>query len=542
MISNPFSRKSPPDEAQPHPLALPLENQSRLSFCSSVKPVKVKQWFDDLPITDYQLVATKLYRALPELSRVKLSNASRAEILEHIRPLVLNCVAAIAAPLTKKPLALSEKEKKTALIAQALLKHLSVAYARLVVNVLADKKITDSAKASYIHRALLVLSLLLKNNYQLYTPVPDFFWHLNNGLYRLACKSNLNRINVTDSFNTSYSGNCDHNYLTSLALTCARPLHLRAAEIEQLFSVLHAWVKQINLAPFQSEQPALFAVISDSDQQPDYTDTFDTDKLQASGLQFDFSALLTQLEKINQQTSGNKGPVASSLNQHLMNHWGARVRRQNERVACNAELEICISLSAIHDQLTKGAKFEDFVAGSASSSGMVLTTNWDEVAIENEPPLTLDTASQTYYLTVTNTGQKGFQLQCGDSAPRKLQAGELIGFREAGKRNWQLAVVRWIKRSEKQGIQCGVMMIGRRLEAFGASTETESGRDSDYLRVLLVKEGTEDGKASLITPNAVFSERYPITLKKRGESNRVLISKRLSSSGSYCQYRFSKPQ
>ncbi|BFM05875.1 hypothetical protein [Halioxenophilus aromaticivorans] len=539
MISNPFSRKNNVSEAAEQPLALPLESEPRFTFCASVKPAKVKQWFDDLPITDYQLVATKLYSALPELCRVKLNNTARVEILEHVRPLVLNCVSAITAPLTKKPLALSEKEKKTALVAQALLKHLALAYCRLGVNSLADKKLNAASKASYFQRPLVILSLLLKNNVQLYTPVPNYFWHLTNGVFQLANKQELHNVNVTDAFNSNYAGTCNHSYITILALTVARPLQLRPSEIEQLFSVLSAWAKQLTLAPYTADSNALFAVIGDSDHEPDYLDSFESHQLQASGMVFDFRTLLQQLDKVIKQTGPDKGPVAINLHQHLALNWGTRVRRKNQRIACHTELEICIGISAIHDQLAKGANFDEFVTGSSHKAGFMLSTEWDDKPSPEPPDIPIGSSAQTHRLTAINSGQKGFQLICQDKAPRKLQAGELIGFREPGKRNWQLAVVRWVKRSEKTGIQFGVMMIGRRLEAYGASTETESGHDSDYLRVLLVKEGSEDGKTSLVTPNSVFNERYPVILKKRGESTRVHISKRLSSSASYCQYRYS---
>lgn len=539
MISNLFNRSKTADADQPNTLGLPQESLTRFSFCASNKPVKVKNWFDQLPITNYQLVASQLYEALPEISRVKLSNTARADILEHIRPLVLNCVSAITAPLTKKPLAISEAEKKTALVAQALLKHLAVAYAGLAVSCLSDKKMTPPLRACYIHRSLTILSLLLKNNYRLYTLVPSQVWRLTNGVYRLARNHDLHNINIPDAYDALYSGSCNHRYLTTLALACARPLQLQSNEIEQLYIALNGWVKQLFIEQYTPDAKTLFAVLSDADTEPDYIDAFDQEKLQAAGLVFDFRVLLQQIEKTNQQIAANKGPVSFSLNQHLALHWGTRVTRKNQRIDCEAKLEVCIGLSALHDQLTKGANFEEFLHGASQAKNLTLSADWsDASSVSDSDAPAPTTGGLTFTMLVNNSGKYGFQLQCTDQVPKKLQAGELIGFREAGKRNWQLAAVRWVKRSEKSGIQFGVMFIGRRLEAYGASTVTDKGSDSDFLRVLLVNEGALDGSPSLVTPNAVFSEEFPITLKKRGSSSRIQIKQRLESSGCYNQYRY----
>lgn len=538
MISSLFNRNKAPDDDRAQALGLPAETQGRFTFCNSTKPSKVKDWFDQLPITNYQLVASKLYLALPELYSTKLSNSARADIIEHIRPLVLNCVAAITAPLAKKPLTISDSEKKTALVAQALLKHLALVYSRLAINALADKKITAVTNAVYFHRALTVLSLLIKNNYRLYTPVPNQVWRLTNGIYRLARSKEMHNVNIPDAFDSHYSGSCNHRYLASLALTCARPLQLQPKEIEHLYTEINGWVHQLFIEDYSAERQTLFAVLSDADQEPDYADTFEQSELEASGLQFDFRVLLDKLAKFNGKINTGSTPIPPSLITHLAYNWGTRVRRVNPRIDCQAELEVCIGLSTIHNLLTKGANFEEFVFGTPQSSGLAMRTDWANTSSDKEPDAKPPTSNDIYSMLINNSGKNGFQLQCQDKIPKKLQAGEIMAFRESGKRNWQLAAVRWVKRGEKLGVQFGVMFIGRRLEAYSASTETDSGRDSDFLRVLLVNESLPDGSPSLITPNAVFNEELTVTLKKRGESTRIKISQPLTSGGSYCQYRY----
>jgi len=537
MLSSLFNRRKAELAATHNTLQLPEVGLRKFTFCANSKPAKVKAWFDELPITDYQVVSTQLYKALPELSRVTLTTAARAEILEHIRPLVFNCVAAVTDPLTKKPLAINDTEKKTALIALALLKHLAVAYCRNAVDALSERKSADGLKASYIHRALTTLAILLKTSYRLYTPVPSQVWHLVNGVYRLAREADIHNNNIPDPYDAIYSGSCNHSYLKCLALACARPLQLRSQEIEQVYSLLNEWVKLLVLENFTESSKALFAVLSDADLEPDYVDTFDHERLKQSGLVFDFRNLLSQLEKGSDHPEDNMPNLSASMRQHLFLHWGTRVQRRNQRTVCESEMEICVGLSNIHSQLIKGANFEEFVFGGTSKSSLLMSSEWGD-SKSGKPESSAASQGVIYTMVVNNTGPKGFQLQCTDSPPQQLQAGELVGFREPGKRNWQLAVVRWVKRTDQYGVQFGMMIIGRRMEAYGASTITDSGRDSDFLRVLLIKEGVEDNIASLVTPNLVFSDKYPITLKKRGDTSRIQLGQRISSSASYGQYRY----
>lgn len=535
MLTKLFSRTTERATELAQAVGLAEANLAKMSCCNSARPAKIKAWFDQLPVTDYGRTSSQMYEALLELGRLQISANARHEILEHIRPKVLNCVTSVAEPLIRKPLILPEAEKKSAVIALALLRHLALGYVANVVACDAERKPNWAFIASSCHRALTTLTAYLQTNYGFYTPVQDQIWRTINSVYRYCFSVEQQQKTVRDPIDPALSGTCEQSYLRCLALACSRPLQLRPKEIVLINRELGRWVKMMKLEPFNPDSPKLFAVQTSLDKEPDYLDTFDREQLPAHGFMFDFANVLGNLEKSASEGGENELPV--NLRRHLLQHWGSRVQRRNPRQEKQYPVELCIGLINIHALLTKGAPFEEFVHGGVSEESLVFDTNWLTQHNQQSDQGPANTSTQA---TVNNTGDTGFQLHFTAKVPSNLQAGELIGFREPGKRQWQLATVRWVKRSDKLGVQCGAQVLAQRLEAYGGSTITANGRDSDYLRVIVASQSLDDPNPTIVTPSSVFSPKHPITLRKRGENQSIQITNQMLASASFCQYRYKK--
>ncbi|GAA6169857.1 hypothetical protein [Sessilibacter corallicola] len=526
-------------------LQLPEPDLTTFSFCDSAKPAKIKVWIDKLPVTDAALTSVQLYRILPELARIRLPHSTRAEILEYLRPIVQNCVESITRPLSHHPLSLNNTEKKAVVIAQAIQKYLSTAYCRAAVDLYGEKKPQLITLANYIHRAMSCLSGLMKSNYQFYTPVPSDVWATTNALYRICLNAEVSEINVIDPINSNASGTSTHGYIRILALACAKPFQLRPNEVDIIHNTLQLWSKRIDLREYKEDETALYAVASCSDTEPDYATNFERQKLLNDGLAIDFSNLIHSLDKAeadqSQQAGASQQQISAQglgpgLKQHLLTSWGRRVERQISRDDCDKTLEICLGITNIHHLLINGTKFEDFVYGTSDkSSTEIFANNWfDSKESEQEQ----EAQSRIYNVEMTNHSDTGYQLKCLQTIPENLQAGELMAFREPNKRNWQIAAVRWVRRSDRSGVQFGVQIIARRIEAFGACTTTALGNESDYMRVLIIKDSLNGPNESLVIPHLPFSQRFPITLSKRGEQRKVQLGQIAMATGAFSQFFF----
>jgi hypothetical protein len=453
----------------------------------------------------------------------------RLECLDHARPLVINCAQSLTLPLLAAPLNLNETEKKVVLVAQALLKHLARAYARAALDASNHSKAPKLTVAKCFHRAITTIGLQIKVSYQLYTP-PSQSWNFLHSLFQLAAEADLNNIKITDPALDEFTGTNKHAYTVSAALACARPLQLRSSEIAALYKLLPKWTEHIEVSSYDTQGAGIYAAAPQEDREPDYADTFSSESLESRGLAFDFQNLLGNLDK-----GEIGGELTSSLKQHLKTHWGSRISRKYERKVkpASEQLDVIVGLTAIHHHLIKGVLFDDFVLGyDEDKLVMDDASSWQERRRDHDK----DPQNAIYSLNLKDESKNGFKLQAdAELVPMRLQSGELIGFREPSRRRWQLAVVRWVKRTDKLGVLVGLEKLAAQLDPWGASTITSAGRDSEFMRVLLVGQGEQQ---SLVMPHMPFSEQFPIMLKKRGEQRKINLSRRITSTGSFLQYRF----
>ena len=63
-------------------MRLPAQDLAKLSFCDSSKPARVQQWAEALPATHIKQTSALLYKALPEMPRLRIDPEARLLMLE----------------------------------------------------------------------------------------------------------------------------------------------------------------------------------------------------------------------------------------------------------------------------------------------------------------------------------------------------------------------------------------------------------------------------------------------------------------------------
>lgn len=180
---------------------VPPQDLDSLSFCAS-RPAKVRDWVQSLPMTRLNYVSSLLYKAIPEIGRLKTPPQARLEMLEALRPAVQQSILGLAPQFLNQPLILPVAARKAATVAQALQKHMSNAYLVVVRDLGTAPKSQGEAlaeqRALALQRAMAGLGLLLLRSYQLYTPVPSRLWLEIHTLYQLAEQWQVARQPVTE--------------------------------------------------------------------------------------------------------------------------------------------------------------------------------------------------------------------------------------------------------------------------------------------------------------------------------------------------------
>ncbi|MEN0035466.1 MAG: hypothetical protein AAGC78_00305 [Cellvibrio sp.] len=581
-------------------LSVPTEGLAELSFCGGNKASNVKQWLQNLPLTQTQQVSVHLYNAIHEISRLRTTCENRLAILELLRAPVHQTLSGLALKYLNQPLILPEAALKTATVAQAIQKHFLNSYLAVVREICTPHatKNPPEQQALAIQRALTALGLLLLRSYQLYLPIANQVWAEIHTLYQLACALELEQVPVEDRLPHHQALKTIHNtYLRILLLATARPNQLRQDEIESTYNLLEHLA---HLAELDNYNPGgkenLFVVLTSSNRPPFYKSHWRpaSHPNEQPTLEIRTSNLVGKLQ--DQQKVGNEGVDASvsirnelnlsaALTKHLAQAWSHLSLRSFERQDVNAEIEVTIGLTNIHFHLAgeqpfnlflnqssavavaqdKGAIFQKrgiqlkssdaqkeddpwgdtFEIAGTMFDGRQRSTANIEMKIKSQEKDNYQGQHPVYTVPLMDRSPGGYGLEWRNEIPVQVRAGELLGLREYGRNKWAIGVVRWAHQI-KGATQLGIQVLAPHAIPVGLAAVHKTGGHAEYLRALQIPElRAVNQPPSLITNAISFHEHNKARLYShpqagiRDEGDKsIQLTQRLFATGAFSQFGF----
>ncbi len=558
-------------------IPLPEPDLAKLVFCNSNKPAHVKKWAEELPATQIQKTSVRLYRALPELTKLKIDPASRLQMLESLRPYVQSCIQGLSQDFLNQPLILPESAVKSATIAQALQKHMTTGYELVVKDICLNDKTSNAKQLEQLtlalHRAISGLGLILLRGYQLYIPSQRKLWVQVHQLYKLAEFWECTQVDVADTLlSLTRCSNITNTYHRILLLASTRPNQLRQNEVNAIYNALELWAPHVNLVQGTQNRENLFVVNLSSDLPPMYKNRFrgDTnDDIRELDTRSLIPALKQTMNKSDEAAKRVFREISSSLLTHLNNAWCVNRQRHFERRLSKGTLDVCIGLSHLHYCIADETPFKNLLQGQRGRKNLkgsrLNSSSIDEIfgakpmSADVDPwadsfdaggsriPLgdvemtsELEEASSPEYpkskVSVLDTSPGGYCLNWEESIPPQVRAGEIIGLREPERRAWSIGLIRWVSQS-KGSSQVGVEVLAPQGQAIGASMINKMGDRSDFLRALMLPEvKTINQAASLITATVPFHEQAKITLNQDGQERKAQLQHEVMSTGTIAQF------
>lgn len=574
-------------------LHTPTQDLVQLSFCKT-NPAAIKAWVDALPLTQMNFVSTQLYRALPEIARLKTTPETRLAMLEHLRSPTQQTIQGLSQSFLNQPLILPEAARKTATIAQALQKHMSNGYLA-VVRELCQTQTTSNpegrkTQALAIARAITGLGLLLVRSYQLYTPISGQLWIELHSLYALAEVLDLLDSQIQDPLPYHMGIKTpEQAYLRLLLLACARPNQLRQDEVVASYRALESLSALGKLSHYSPERKDnLYAVILDSDQPPLYKSRLNlANKTQVRELNTSqVAARLQEVSKSETTTDLPNGVLLSpALSDHLIHAWNLLAQRSFDRHASNGHLNITVGLTNIHYYISgklpfplflnrtsdylgagdKGGIFrklavplketqeaeddpwgEAFDVGGGKLAGAQLPTLNIESNIRQQEQQNYQGKHPVYRVPLVDISPGGYCLEWQEEIPGQVKVGELLGMHEDGRHKWSIGVVRWVQQTQGS-TQLGIQILAPQAVPLGIAMIHKEGGFSDYLRALqLPALKAVNQPASLITNAVSFREYKKVKLfyardPQGGAEAREInaqLNRRLFATGAFSQFSF----
>ncbi len=566
-------------------LKLPEQSQSTLSFCDGGRVSDVDKWTRKLTATQVNRTSVLLYKALPEVGRLKSSPSDRLEMLEHLRPYVQGSIEGLSQSFLNQPLSLPEGPMKAAIIAQALQKYMSNGYCQVLTDTLLSKpdgklKKRDLANITQaLHRTMTGMGWQLLRSAQLYTKPSAQMWLEMHTLFQVAQLLELGQKNCIDDLLSKHKITIQELYFRNLLLASARPNQLRQQTVLELFKTLPIWAKIIHLEPHTKESENLLVVNLNRSEAPIYQAQLTEKSLKKEaeaifGINLD--QLLEEIQIPPQSAEGQalvKIPKAvKNIIDHLLSCWGQHHQRRHQRSMTQENLEITVGLSNIHYHITEGMEFKTFLLPPDHLFGSNLQqpkrnkrfeaqdTNdtkdpwhdsFDAPGIKQPMGLDLsfdnaelskpaDTSRQypIYKITIQDSSPGGYCLNWQEQIPNQVKTGELIGIREPGRRQWSVAVVRWV-RQVKTGSQTGVEIVATQVQPMAIKLLSKTGEDSDFMRALLATPiKAINQPQTLLTAAVPFRVHNKVALNNHGSETIAQLTKQLMNSASASQFSF----
>jgi hypothetical protein len=150
-----------------------------------------------------------------------------------------------------------------------------------------------------------------------------------------------------------------------------------------------------------------------------------------------------------------------------------------------------------------------------------------------------DARYPVYEVQLADVSPGGYCLHWTGELPHELKHGDIVGLREDAKRDWGIAVIRWLRPVDNSRTLIGLELLSPRAMPYGASIHKGKGALTPPIRVLLLPQIKLSGQPeTLITPRAGFKENQKLTLANHAEQCSVQLQRQMSYTGSFVQYEF----
>lgn len=337
---------------------LNIPEQSKSTTDSfDTRPKQVEAWVNALPMANIGESARRVFSAVQEMNRLKVSSHDRFKVMEILRTPAYHITEALKKHYANQNLPLSPKNQKISELAVRLNSEMALGYKCFIddklgasFSLLSNKTLTMS-----IHRAIRYLSDVLLCAYQIYIQHPEHTWLQIHRLYLYAEENQLHTAIIKDYMvtETRLDSSIADLYKQILLLALAGPYRLRQHVTEAVYNALEAWLVDCRILPY-GEIPAgnyAFTINMNTDAAPGYflddgnansvfCRTIDTSEL-ASAIS---NSLRTSLD-----TSGShSGHIPEDVQKRLLMTWSGKSHRHFSRTPKSNEIAITLGLSATH--------------------------------------------------------------------------------------------------------------------------------------------------------------------------------------------------
>lgn len=484
-------------------------------------PKQLQAWVDALPRANQQVFLGELQKALTDFRSRHFTGFARLEVMEVLRPMLLEACVLLASRLQGSSFPLTGMKAESAKRFLALNRELALAYRMAVAEACAPAGkvplLRGTRVALALIRAVYHHSRWLAASYFVYrAPEPDAWAQL----YALAAFATAHKLD-----SKAIEDPVERRSLTvallqnqAILLSLANPYRFSQRELADLWTLTRDTASLMELTPERFSAAGALALI-DRDAAPVFVS-----RAPEPGDGDVFWADLRKLNDLIRTAVSHSGaargavlrltrdyhlPMPVDLLARALEGWSQDATRGFSRVEGGFVLDSVLGLTALHFQLAgrrdlDGMQREVRSASGGSDEG----GGWERAGSEA-------VRAETVEVHVQDQSLGGYRLRWEAVHGVRVRIGELVGVAlpiEIEVRDWAVGTVRWLRYDEDGAIEAGVDLVARRSHAVALRGVDASGGSETSTRALALAclleppaEGAEevflvDGLIGLETP------------------------------------------
>lgn len=499
-----------------------------------------QQWISGLESSGSVKTAKQLYQSLPQLMALKLEPSGKLAVLESLYPEVLQCTGRL---LNRE---LNHVSAKAVSLGTALIRHLYNGYKSVIVHLASTAPKADKPLNLAILRSCQLLSKIQHHSLSHYIARPNYFWRDLHSLYLLACILQIEQDQLID-IDGSHCQSIYKIYLKLLLLSCTRPNHFSAYELNFVYKELDFWSSMADLR--QGSKGGLFVIDSTSNQGPVYAERVEA---KAGNLVLDTFNLVkflnnSLLEKANHNLFSNR--VSRRVVVDLARQWGEKIVRQETHISDNARVNLACGITSALCMLAKTDSFDSFLelCGQSNSNDSVSehpqsndiwtpeVRNRQLGQDPSEPVLYEKQTKKPIKLSLhrglrVNTSLNGACIELVQDLS-EMQPGKPIALRTKDSQRWAAGIIRWKQITPSLSVLCGIQFPAK-YSAAAAIRSTAKGQHGDrqFMPAVILSRSAElNAETSMLCPPLRYQRGGKIQLLTCSRNHSAILLEELET-------------
>lgn len=473
-----------------------------------LKPRRVAEWLEELPLLNPGLSLKQLYDAVTALNQQQVAVKKRLPLLELYRDTALKLFPNCEPDAIERLHVKADAQESILQLMGGFVSSLADGYKILIKEEHKAKQTPDKSALLLlcVYRATEMLALALLHAYRGHHATPPFVFMELHQLYQYAENHQvLDRQIVYEK--RAEEGTIEQLYKRIMVIATTDPFHLADGVAYGLFHLLGDYLHLCHIskqaAAAATHKHGLHGIDLDGDSPPQVSQqatVYDDSELMRS---LDTSAMLqaihTRIQSLSSRKTNAEQTTELKLLRQLAPLQQPAPQRQSQRTSTNRSILTGFGIETVHAVLGRNETQlrEIAEAGHAriDGSGAVL----EEWIIGNE-------------------SATGFMLYRTSLPEHHARVGDITCILHRKNAHISLAAVRWAKHFDKQRTEIGVEIIPG--EAFPVSCqclESTPADTTDYPGIFLSRVPILNIPATLLLPKKIYSrgKKLKVTTRDR---------------------------